>query len=85
MAKALKGVKKVRLFGIEKLEDANKAGTNDSLKCMLILTEGDSAKSLAMAGLEIVGRDYFGVYPLRGKLLNVREAGKDKLVNNKEI
>lgn len=85
MAKAMKGVKKVRLFGIEKLEDANKAGTGDSLKCMLILTEGDSAKSLAMSGLEIVGRDYFGVYPLRGKLLNVWEAGKEKLINNKEI
>ena len=85
MAKALKGVKRARLFGIEKLEDANKAGTNESLRCMLILTEGDSAKSLAMAGLEIVGRDFFGVYPLRGKLLNVREAGKDKLMNNKEI
>jgi DNA topoisomerase-2 len=37
------------------LEDANKAGTNESHSCMLILTEGDSAKSLAMAGLEIVG------------------------------
>lgn len=51
----------------------------------MILTEGDSAKSLAMAGLEIVGWDYFGVYPLRGKLLNVREAAKDKLLNNKEV
>jgi DNA topoisomerase-2 len=38
-----------------------------------------------MAGLEIVGRDYFGVYPLRGKLLNVREAGNEKLMKNKEI
>lgn len=38
-----------------------------------------------MAGLEIVGRDHYGVYPLWGKLLNVREAGKDKLMNNKEI
>ena len=40
----------------------------------LILTEGDSAKSLAIAGLSVVGRDYFGVFPLKGKLLNVREA-----------
>jgi DNA topoisomerase-2 len=52
---ALKGQKKARLFGIEKLEDANKAGTADSSKCLLILTEGDSAKSLAMAGLEMIG------------------------------
>ena len=40
----------------------------------LILTEGDSAKSLAMSGIEVVGRDKFGVFPLKGKLLNVREA-----------
>jgi len=40
----------------------------------LILTEGDSAKALAMAGVNIIGRDKYGVFPLRGKLLNVREA-----------
>jgi len=70
---------------MDKLEDANKAGTGDSEKCLLILTEGDSAKSLAMAGLEVVGRDYFGVFPLRGKLLNVREAQTSKIVENSEI
>lgn len=70
---------------MEKLEDANKAGTADSEKCLLILTEGDSAKSLAMAGLEVVGRDYFGVFPLKGKLLNVREANTSKIVDNVEI
>ena len=44
------------------------------MDCTLILTEGDSAKSLAIAGLSVVGRDYYGVFPLKGKLLNVREA-----------
>ena len=39
---------------------------------MLILTEGDSAKALAVAGWGVVGRDNFGVFPLRGKMLNVR-------------
>lgn len=38
-----------------------------------------------MAGLEIVGRDFYGVYPLKGKLLNVREANTEKLMKNKEI
>ena len=38
-----------------------------------------------MAGLEIVGRDYFGVFPLKGKLMNVRDAPKTKIMNNKEI
>jgi DNA topoisomerase-2 len=44
------------------------------LDCTLIVTEGDSAKTLAVSGLGIVGRDSYGVFPLRGKLLNVREA-----------
>lgn len=85
MHKALKGTKWVRLLGIEKLEDANKAGSSESEKCLLILTEGDSAKSLAMAGLETIGRDYFGVYPCRGKLLNVWDAAQSKIMENKEI
>ena len=45
------GGKKSRVQGIPKLEDANEAGSKNSDKCVLILTEGDSAKSLAMAGL----------------------------------
>ena len=66
------GAKKAKLTGIPKLDD----------KCTLILTEGDSAKSLAMAGIEVVGRDYYGVFPLRGKLLNVREASNAALLKN---
>ena len=66
--------KQSKLKGIPKLDDANKAGTKDSAKCTLILTEGDSAKALAVAGVgAVTGRDYYGVFPLRGKLLNVRE------------
>ncbi len=68
------GKKQVKLYGIKKLDDANKAGSKDSELCTLILTEGDSAKSLALAGIEVVGRDYYGCFPLRGKFLNVREA-----------
>jgi len=40
---------------IPKLEDANFAGDkNKSHKCRLILTEGDSAKALAMTGLTVI-------------------------------
>jgi DNA gyrase/topoisomerase IV subunit B len=53
--------------------------------CTLILTEGDSAKSLAVAGLSILGRDHYGVYPLKGKLLNVRDATHRQLLENKEV
>ena len=54
------------MIGIPKLDDANLAGTRSAEECTLILTEGDSAKSLALAGIEIVGRDRYGVYPLGG-------------------
>lgn len=60
-------------------------GGRHSSKCTLILTEGDSAKALAVAGLSVVGRDNFGVFPLRGKLLNVREANHETIMKNEEI
>lgn len=68
-----------------KLTDANKAGTREGHHCTLILTEGDSAKALAMAGRAIVGPDLFGVFPLRGKLLNVRDSSVDQISKNAEI
>ena len=68
-----------------KLVDANKAGTKDGYKCVLILTEGDSAKGLAMQGRAIVGPDKYGVFPLRGKMLNVRDASIDQISKNAEI
>uniref|UniRef100_A0A0D9VJV0 DNA topoisomerase 2 n=1 Tax=Leersia perrieri TaxID=77586 RepID=A0A0D9VJV0_9ORYZ len=79
------GSKRSRLAGIPKLEDANDAGGKDSPMCTLILTEGDSAKALAMAGISVVGRDHYGVFPLRGKLLNVREASHKQIMDNAEI
>ena len=79
------GKKKISLKGIPKLDDANKAGTSQSKKCTLILTEGDSAKTFAISGLSIVGRDHWGVFPLRGKLLNVRDANAKQLMGNAEI
>jgi DNA topoisomerase-2 len=44
------GTKTQRIRGIVKLEDANDAGGRNSEKCTLILTEGDSAKALAVSG-----------------------------------
>uniref|UniRef100_A0A6V7QY46 DNA topoisomerase 2 n=1 Tax=Ananas comosus var. bracteatus TaxID=296719 RepID=A0A6V7QY46_ANACO len=79
------GTKRQRITGIPKLEDANDAGGKSSDKCTLILTEGDSAKALAMAGISVVGRNYYGVFPLRGKLLNVRDANHKQIMDNAEI
>ena len=83
--KKMDGKKSAKIRGIEKLDDANLAGTAESAECTLILTEGDSAKSLAVAGLAVVGRDRFGVFPLKGKLLNVREASHKAIMGNAEI
>lgn len=82
---ATDGKKKNRVTGIPKLEDANDAGTKSSGDCTLILTEGDSAKALAVAGMSVVGRDRYGVFPLRGKLINPREANHDQIMKNEEI
>ncbi|TMW62920.1 hypothetical protein Poli38472_005538 [Pythium oligandrum] len=70
---------------VPKLEDANLAGGARSQECALILTEGDSAKALAVAGLAVIGRDTFGVFPLRGKVLNVRDATDSQLAKNAEF
>ncbi|KAG0695801.1 DNA topoisomerase [Suillus ampliporus] len=72
------GSKHNRLTGMTKLTDANNAGTKHAERCTLILTEGDSAKALAVARLGVVGRNNFGVFSLHGKLLNVREAKHDQ-------
>ena len=70
---------------VPKLEDANLAGGPQASACTLIVTEGDSAKALAVSGLSIVGRDRFGVFPLRGKVLNVRDASPAQLAGNDTI
>jgi DNA topoisomerase-2 len=77
--------KQSKIKGIPKLDDANDAGTKESINCTLIVTEGDSAKTLAVAGLGVIGRDKYGVFPLRGKMLNVREATSKQIVENNEI
>lgn len=79
------GKRRTRIKDQAKLVDANKAGTKEGHKCTLILTEGDSAKSLAVAGMAVIGRDYYGCFPLRGKLLNVRDASTEQIAKNAEI
>ena len=71
-----------------KLDEGKYVGTNKSAKCTLILTEGDSAKTFVMSGLKALteeARKYYGVFPLRGKLLNVRTAPLKQISENEEI
>jgi DNA topoisomerase-2 len=74
-----------RVLGVPKLEDAILAGTARSKECTLILTEGDSAKSLAVAGFAVIGRERYGVFALCGKLLNPRDLPLAKVMENKEV
>jgi len=79
------GKKRSSVRGIPKLEDATWAGTAKSDQCTLILTEGDSAATTAISGLKVVGRERFGVFPLRGKLLNVKDISAAKKTANAEL
>jgi DNA topoisomerase-2 len=72
---------------ISKLNDASKAGTSESEKCCLMLTEGDSAQSSVISGLSEVDDNYYGNFPLKGVGLNVRgmtfaDIGKNEEVKN---
>ena len=85
-AKKSDGKKSSSIRGIPKLDDANWAGTDKSNQCTLILCEGDSAKTGIVAGLSSEDRNIFGVYPLKGKVMNVRgETNEKKITDNKEI
>ena len=85
LAKLTDGSKKNKLYGIPKLEDAVWAGTSKSESCTLILTEGLSAMTFALWGRSVIGPEKMGTFPLRGKLLNIRDATTSQLLNNEEI
>jgi len=79
------GKKQSKITGLPKLDDAVYAGTAKSHECVLILTEGDSAKAMALSGLSQEQRKYYGVFPLKGKLLNVKDISTKKVEATEEI
>lgn len=83
--KSLNASSKSSSISIPKLDDAHNAGTSKSLDTTLFLVEGDSAKTMVSAGQSVIGRKNYGVFPLKGKLLNVIGASPKKLADNKEI
>ena len=84
-AKKTDGAKTKNIRGIPKLIDANWAGTPKSSECMIILCEGDSAKAGIVSGLSSDDRNMIGVYPMKGKIMNVRGENKKKISENNEI
>jgi DNA topoisomerase-2 len=79
------GSKCKTIRNIPKLVDANNAGTAKSKDCILILCEGDSAKSGIISGLSREDRNTIGVYPMKGKMFNIRGESVSKISENKEI
>ena len=84
-AKKTDGTKSKSVRGIPKLTDANWAGTEKSKDCIIIFCEGDSAKAGIISGLSSEDRNTIGVYPMKGKILNVRGEAVKKISENKEI
>lgn len=78
---------------IEKYIKAANAGKKGKSKgCILILTEGDSAKTFVTNGMIGIPstvmqnpRDYIGIFPLKGKPLNSRAASIEQMIDNKEF
>jgi len=85
VAKKTDGSKTRTIRGIANFIDANHAGTPQSKDCVLILCEGLSAMSGVVSGLTAADRNFYGIYPLKGKVLNVRGENIKKISENKEI
>jgi DNA topoisomerase-2 len=83
--KKLDGQKTKTIRGIPKLVDANWAGTEKSNQTIIIFCEGDSAKAGIVSGLSSEDRNTIGVYPMKGKIMNVRGETNTRISENKEI
>jgi DNA topoisomerase-2 len=80
------GKKKKHISNL-KGEDANYAGTSKSKDCTLYVVEGKSAMGYAVKAISTInnGRDYHGILPIKGKLLNVMNASATQIAENEEL
>lgn len=88
--KELKRTEKRSYTRVDGLDSANFAGGSRSKDCILVICEGESAKTYTVAGLDVgvfgkKGRDYIGIYPIRGKILNTRNATMKQISESREI
>jgi DNA gyrase/topoisomerase IV subunit B len=86
----LKKIEKKKKVIVPGLDAANNAGGKHATQCSLFVCEGLSAKTYIVAGIggELYGksgRDWFGILPVTGKLLNVRNATPTVIAANKVI
>ena len=87
LAIAMTDGKKSKYVKVLGLRDANKAGGKESGSCTLLVMEGKSASEFASRDIDCRqnGYDYWGTFPLRGKLLNVWNATSEQIANNREL
>lgn len=69
---------------IKNLRDARYAGTRNAHKCTMFFVEGGSALALADVGISVLGSDYYGAFPVKGKVINADNSIK-RLERNEEF
>ena len=84
--KKIEGKSRSSIVKVEGYDPANKLGSES----ILIVCEGLSAKSYAVSGIQTgifgkKGRNHFGILPLRGKFLNVKNVSLSKISANKVV
>jgi len=87
LSKTTDGKKTKKIYD-EKLMEGEYAGTKNSYKAILILTEGDSAAGFfrnGKSGLSEEEKKCFSCFPLKGKILNTQKASLEKIRNNVEF
>lgn len=83
--KAQQSTARKSYLSIPKLEDAIDAGTKNNAGTILQITEGESAKTVAMRGIQEMGSKKWGAFPIRGKLLNAYHHTIPKILANAEM
>lgn len=54
-------------------------------QCTLFICEGLSAAQMVVSGFRKIGREYNGLYPLKGKVLNCHDENLETVLKNKEL
>lgn len=80
-------LKRTRVLKVTDARQSKNGNYAERLKCTLILTEGETGKTLALMGNKYLpgGMDYNGVYPLRGKVMNTSRHTNEAVDGNKEL
>jgi len=78
--------KQLNNIDVPKLVDARNAGKKGKISnTIMIFCEGDSAHKTAIRGIDVLGRDNVGAFPLKGKVSNTKKASEAKLAENAEF